>query len=48
MKAIDKEDLLRIVEPWNPLEQRTAVASPVHYARHIEKTRHGPIASALS
>ncbi|MDR2032320.1 MAG: hypothetical protein LBP86_08750 [Azoarcus sp.] len=37
LKAIDKEDLLRIVELWDPLKQRTAVASLVYYARHIEK-----------
>ena len=37
LKAIDKEDLLHIVGLWDPLKQRTAIASLVYYARHIEK-----------
>jgi len=36
-KPIDREDLLHIVELWDPLKQRTAVASLVYYARHVEK-----------
>lgn len=35
--ALDIEDLLRIVELWDPLKQRTAVASLIYYARHVEK-----------
>jgi hypothetical protein len=31
------DDLVRIVDLWDPLKQRTAVASFVYYARHIEK-----------
>lgn len=37
LKAIDIADLLRIVELWDPLKQRTATASFVYYARHVEK-----------
>lgn len=37
VKSINTEDLLRIVELWDPLKQRTAVASLVYYARHVEK-----------
>jgi hypothetical protein len=37
VKALDRKDLLRIVELWDPLKQRTAVASLVYYARHVEK-----------
>jgi len=37
MKALDIADLLRIVELWDPLKQRTATASLVYYARHVEK-----------
>lgn len=37
LKALDVADLLRIVELWDPLKQRTAVASFVYYARHVEK-----------
>ena len=29
--------MLRIVELWDPLKQRTAAASMVYYARHVEK-----------
>ena len=35
--ALDTDDLLRIVELWDPLKQRTAVSSFVYYARHVEK-----------
>lgn len=38
VKALDIADLLRIVELWDPLKQRTAVASFVYYARHVEKS----------
>lgn len=37
LKALDTDDLLRIVELWDPLKQRTAVASLIYYARHVEK-----------
>lgn len=37
LKALDTEDMLRIVELWDPLKQRTAAASLVYYARHVEK-----------
>lgn len=37
LKSLDTEDLLRIVELWDPLKQRTAVASLIYYARHVEK-----------
>jgi len=37
VKALALDDLLRIVELWDPLKQRTAVASFVYYARHVEK-----------
>lgn len=37
LKSLDTDDLLRIVELWDPLKQRTAVASLVYYARHVEK-----------
>ena len=37
LKPLDLEELLRIVELWDPLKQRTAVASLVYYANHVEK-----------
>lgn len=37
LKCLDREDMVRIVELWDPLKQRTAVSSLVYYARHIEK-----------
>jgi hypothetical protein len=37
LKPLSTDDLLRIVEIWDPLKQRTAVASLVYYARHVEK-----------
>jgi hypothetical protein len=37
LKPIDRDDLLRIVELWDPLKQRTAVQSLVYYAQHVEK-----------
>lgn len=37
LKPLDTEDMLRIVELWDPLKQRTAAASLVYYARHVEK-----------
>lgn len=37
LKALTVEDLLSIVELWDPLKQHTAVSSLVYYARHVEK-----------
>lgn len=37
LKALDRADLLRIVEFWDPLKQRTAVKSLVYYVQHVEK-----------
>jgi hypothetical protein len=37
LKPLDVQDMLRIVELWDPLKQRTAVASFVYYVRHVEK-----------
>jgi hypothetical protein len=37
LKPLNKSDLMRIVELWDPLKQRTAIASLVYYARHVEK-----------
>ena len=30
-------DMLRIVELWDPIKQRTAISSFVYYAKHVEK-----------
>jgi hypothetical protein len=35
--ALDIEGMLRIVELWDPVKQRTAVQSFIYYARHVEK-----------
>lgn len=37
IKPLGLDDMLRIVELWDPLKQRTAAASMVYYARHVEK-----------
>jgi len=37
VKALDVHDIVRIVELWDPLKQRTAVTSLVYYVRHVEK-----------
>ena len=37
MLSLDTEDMLRTVALWDPLKQRTAVASLVYYVRHVEK-----------
>jgi hypothetical protein len=37
LKSLDLDDLVRIVELWDPLKQRTAVSSLIYYARHVEK-----------
>jgi hypothetical protein len=34
---LDVNDMLRIVELWDPVKQRTAVQSFIYYARHVEK-----------
>lgn len=34
---LSTHDLLRIVELWDPVKQRTAVSSLVYYATHVEK-----------
>lgn len=38
LKPLDTDDLLRIVSLWDPLKQRTAAASFIYYARHVEKS----------
>lgn len=37
LKALNRDDLLRIVELWDPLKQRTAVQSLIYCVQHIEK-----------
>lgn len=37
LKALDRNDLLRIVELWDPLKQRTAVKSLLYCVQHVEK-----------
>lgn len=37
LKALDRADLLHIVELWDPLKQRTAVKSLVYCVQHVEK-----------
>ncbi len=37
LKALDIDDLLGIAELWDPVKQRTAVASLIYYAKHVEK-----------
>lgn len=37
LQPLDLNDMLRIVSLWDPIKQRTAVASFVYYATHIEK-----------
>lgn len=40
LKALDVEDLLNIVELWDPLKQRTAANSFVYYAQHVEQNSY--------
>lgn len=40
LKALDRNDLLSIVELWDPLKQRTAVKSLIYYVQHVEKNSH--------
>jgi len=35
--SLDRADMLRIVELWDPLKQRTAVSSLLYYVKHVEK-----------
>lgn len=37
LRPLDLDDMLKIVELWDPIKQRTAVASFIYYATHIEK-----------
>ena len=37
LKALDRNDLLNIVQLWDPLKQRTAAQSLVYYVQHVEK-----------
>lgn len=37
VRALDISDLLSIVELWDPMKQRTAVASMVYYVAHVER-----------
>jgi hypothetical protein len=34
---LEKGDMARIVELWDPVKQRTAVSSLIYYAKHVEK-----------
>ena len=36
LKPLDKDDLLAIVELWDPMKQRIAAMSFVYYAEHVE------------
>jgi hypothetical protein len=45
IRALDSDDLLRIVQLWDPLKQRTAAQSMVYYVKHVEK--NGPLAKRL-
>lgn len=37
LRTLDADDLLRVIELWDPLKQRAAVAAFTYYAHHIEK-----------
>src|SRR5439155_6772970 len=37
LRALDVEDMLDIVELWDPVKQRVAVSSLVYYVKHVEK-----------
>jgi hypothetical protein len=37
VKALDSDDMLRIVEMWDPVKQRVAVTSFLYYIHHVEK-----------
>ena len=36
--CLDVADMLQVVGLWDPLKQRTAVASVIYYVRHVEKS----------
>lgn len=42
---LDVADMLRIVELWDPIKQRTAVSSLLYYVNHVEK--NGPLSERL-
>lgn len=48
-RGLATEDLVRIVELWDPAKQRIAVESMVYYAAHVEKnsTLHKRLTSFL-
>ncbi len=37
LNAMDLDDMRRIVDLWDPMKQRTAVASLVYYVKHVEQ-----------
>jgi hypothetical protein len=37
VRALDSDDMLRIVQLWDPVKQRVAVTSLLYYIHHIEK-----------
>jgi len=37
LKTVDPADMIRIVELWDPLKQRTAAMSLAYYVQHVEK-----------
>ena len=37
VKALDSDDMLRIVEMWDPVKQRVAVTSFLYHIHHVEK-----------
>lgn len=37
LKTLDMDDVLAIVQLWDPIKQRTAVSSFVYYVKHVEK-----------
>jgi len=38
VRGLDIDDLERIVSLWDPMKQRTAVASMTYYVKHVEKS----------
>ena len=40
LRVLDLKGMIRIVDLWDPLKQRTAVASLIYYAKHIEKNSY--------
>jgi len=37
--ALDSDDMIRFVELWDPMKQRTAVASMIYYVEHVERNK---------